>query len=617
MFRSLRFRLIASYLAVILLAMGVAAALAWGALDRAFLDVLRENLLAQARRVAQTVGAGESGDIEAAPLGEEAQPPAQGYAQATNVAPGYHARVIDEEGVVILDLASADVPTPTVQTSSGTHERLARLLDIPRAASSSRSPYVPLASRPEIQSALEGEPATAVRSYSWASERRVLYAAYPVPAPDGSVSSVVYIASPLPRFNLGLLPTTFGPQVLGGALLAILLAGLAGLLLARSLTRPLRRLTQAVSALARGDPAPPLPASSTTELDRLSTAFNIMNDNLAQVQETLAARARQQAAILHNLADAVLATDGSGEVILANPAASATLEAAAGTLQEAVRLTLDTGEPQAVELSARSRVVELLTTPLRDDEGKIAGVVAVGHDVTAYRQLDRLRTNFVSDVSHELRTPLTAIKGFVETLQDGAADDPEARDRFLSTIAAETERLTRLTNDLLLLTRADAGRLELHLASADLAACVERAAAQLAPCAAEKRLVLTIEPPDEPPTVLADADRVHQVLVNLLHNALKFTPEGGRVVVSLGRAGEQASCTVSDTGPGVPADELPHLFERFYRADRSRARSGGGDGAGLGLAIAKAIVEAHGGRMWVESEPGQGASFTFTLPLAA
>jgi signal transduction histidine kinase len=617
MFKSLRFRLIASYLFVVLLAMGVAAALVLAALDRAFLDVLRENLLAQAQRVAQTIEAGGAGDMATVGVveGESAD---EAYSQVTNVLPGYHTRVIDEEGVVILDLSSAEALTQEEAPSAlsqAQYRQLQTNLDVPPEDTRGRSVAIPLAERPEIQSALAGEPATAVRAYSWAPDRRVLYAAYPVRSSEDGVVGVVYVASPLPRFSLTVLPAAFGPQVLGGALLAILLAGLAGFLLARTLTRPLRQLTDAATALARGEPAPAIQPSSTDELNRLGVAFNTMNASLTVAQEALAAQARQREAILHGLADAVVAADAVGEVILANPAASMLLEAASEPLNDLIRRTLDSGESQVAEIAAQAQVFEVLTTPLRDEAGDISGAVAVGHDVTAYRQLDRLRTSFVSDVSHELRTPLTAIQGFVETLQNGAADDPAVRDRFLGTIAAETERLTRLANDLLLLTRADAGRLDLHLASTDLVACARRAVEQLEGRAQEKRIAVTVEPSSDSASVLADVDRVHQVLVNLLSNALKFTPAGGRVVVSFARADEQVSCTVADTGPGIPAGETPHIFERFYRGDRSRARQGT-DGSGLGLAIAKAIVEAHGGRIWVGSELGQGASFTFILPAA-
>lgn len=463
MLRSIRSRLIASYLLVILLAMGVAAGLAWWALDRAFLDVLRENLLAQARRVAQVVEAGGAANIVTADVSMLESAP---YSQISNVAPGFHMRLLDQRGQAALDELSV---TSIISASVAQRAR--------QDAPPDRT-FTPaeLLDRAEIASALTGEPATAIRAFDWAPDRRILYAAYPVRASEGSITSVVYIASPIPRFSLSLLPTTFGWQIAGGIGLAIALAGVAGALLARRLTHPLRRLTDAAAALARGEPAPPIPPAATEELDRLGAAFNTMNVNLGAAHAALAAQARQREAILHGLADAVLAADAAGEIVLANPPASTLLEIAAAPLREALHRTLATGEPHKTEITARSQVYELLTTPLRGEDGRVSGAVAVGHDVTAYRQLDRLRTDFVSDVSHELRTPLTAIKGTVETLQDGAAEDPAARDAFLHTIATETERLIRLTNDLLLLTRADAGRLDLHLAPTDLAACAQRAA---------------------------------------------------------------------------------------------------------------------------------------------
>jgi signal transduction histidine kinase len=655
MLKSIRSRLIVSYLLVVLLAMSVAAALAWSALDRAFLDVLRENLLAQARRVAQTVESSETDnlfnqnvepdwaantvpDYPARIIDDEGivilgpdvpttsetlapSPAPELYSQVSNVLPGYHTRVIDDEGVVILGPPITNTLAVSEDTQSSfppvDNEQFASNMGIPPLGT--RSPAPPsadLLNRSEIQSAMGGEPATEVRSYDWAPQRRILYAAYPVRSLEGDVTSVVYIASPLPRLTLSLLPGYFGPQALGGATVAILLAGLAGVLLARQLTRPLRQLTEATSALARGESAPPIPPTTARELHALGVAFNTMNVNLTAAHNALAAQARQREAILESLADAVLAANGTGEIVLTNPAGSALLAVAPQPLRKAIRHTLASGERHATEIAARDQVIELLTTPLRDEDGHIRGAVAVAHDVTAYRQLDRLRTNFVSDVSHELRTPLTAIKGFVETLQESASDDPAARDRFLRTVAAETDRLIRLTNDLLLLTRADAGRLDLQFAHTDLVASARRAAAQLEGPGQEKGITLTIEPPDEPVSVLADADRIHQVLVNLLDNGIKFTPARGWVSISFERAGEWISCTVTDTGPGIPAKEIPYIFERFYRGDRARARAGGKNGSGLGLAIAKAIVEAHGSHLWVESKPNHGTHFTFTLPAA-
>jgi len=600
MLRSIRSRLIASYLLVVLLAMGIAAGLAWAALDRAFLGMLRENLQVEACRLAEAIELVKTGDLTTLnnpQLNETQQQTIPGaYSPSANVQPGYHECIIDNEGTVI-----------SLGQSMGETDQAQKQID-----EGCQSPAI--LSRSEIQSVLSGEAATAVRTYTWAPDQRVLYAACPVLLENGTVGGVYYIASPVPRLTLSLFPTYFGTQALSSILSAVILAGIAGVLLARTLTQPLQRLTQAASNITRGEIAAPIPPASTMELNRLGEAFNTMNTQLSHALDALAAQARQREVILHGIADAVIAANESGEIVLANPAASTLLESASSALQQVIQKTMDTGKAQITETTVRDQVFEILTAPLHAEDGRISGAVAVGHNITTYRQLVRLRTNFVSDVSHELRTPLTAIKGLIETLQDKAADDPSVHDRFLNTIASETDRLIRLTNDLLLLTRADTGRLVLDLAPTDLVAAARRAVSQLEERAREKRLEVDIEPSKLPAQAIADSDRIHQVLVNLLDNAIKFTPTEGDIRITFGGDDSQISCTIQDSGPGIPSEEMPMLFERFYRGDRARARSADESGTGLGLAIAKTIVDAHGGRIWIESQPGSGAACTFSLP---
>ncbi len=278
-----------------------------------------------------------------------------------------------------------------------------------------------------------------------------------------------------------------------------------------------------------------------------------------------------------------------------------------------------------------------LHTTGQDELGQLSRTFIAMRD--RLRAVERMRAQFVTDVSHELRTPLTAVKGSVETLRDGAVDDPMVRERFLASIESETDRLIRLVNDLLILSRADAQALTLRRRPVDLRTVVRSTIEKLTPHLVGKGLHLTVELPDIPLTASADPDRVEQVLVNLLDNALKHTPAGGKVTivgyglrVEGGRTepltsspplpdGGWAILSVADTGEGIPAADLPHVFERFYRADRSRSRERGG--SGLGLSIAKALVEAHGGCIWLESTSradgaGGGESGTtasFALPL--
>jgi two-component system sensor histidine kinase BaeS len=227
------------------------------------------------------------------------------------------------------------------------------------------------------------------------------------------------------------------------------------------------------------------------------------------------------------------------------------------------------------------------------------------------RQTDRLKTAFIADVSHELRTPLTALKGTVETLQDGAIDDLAVRDRFLASLAAETERLVRMVNDLLTLTRADAGALNLQPSQVNLNDLARTRMAHLGGLAAQRQVNLRLIGPTV--WVWADPDRLAQVLDNLLDNAIRYSPHGADVTITITPAQGQVACAIADSGPGIPAQHLPFIFERFYRADPSRSRSRGN--SGLGLAIAHALVTAHGGRIVAQSLEGKGTTLTFTLPI--
>jgi len=238
------------------------------------------------------------------------------------------------------------------------------------------------------------------------------------------------------------------------------------------------------------------------------------------------------------------------------------------------------------------------------------------NEMTARLQSARqMQVDFIANVSHELRTPLTAIKGLVETLRDGAVEDGEVRDRFLGAMEGETDRLIRLVNDLLILSRADSQALALRLEAVDLGHLAGTAVERLSPLAVEHDITLCVEVHPDAPLALADPDRMGQVLLNLLDNAIKFSPAGSEVIVEVdGCRGKAVQVEVRDQGIGMPAETLPRIGERFFRADRARSRAEGG--SGLGLAIARALVEAHGGRLSVESEEGVGTVVSFTVPLA-
>ena len=236
------------------------------------------------------------------------------------------------------------------------------------------------------------------------------------------------------------------------------------------------------------------------------------------------------------------------------------------------------------------------------------------HDVTELRRLERVRQDFVANISHEFKTPLTAIQGFAETLLAGALEDPRSNRRLLDIIREHAARLARLTDDLLKLARIEAGKIEVEFSSVGLLDLVERCAETTVIKASRKQIVLEIDVPPGLPAVRGDAMLLREVLQNLLDNAIQYTPEGGRIHVSATAGEREAVITVADTGIGIPLADQERIFERFYRVDAARSREAGG--TGLGLSIAKHIVEAHGGRLWVESEVGHGSKFSFSIPLA-
>ncbi|HEY8532174.1 MAG TPA: ATP-binding protein, partial [Limnochorda sp.] len=256
------------------------------------------------------------------------------------------------------------------------------------------------------------------------------------------------------------------------------------------------------------------------------------------------------------------------------------------------------------------RELQIRSAPLRSVAGGLDGAVAVLRDVTEMRRLEQVRTEFVANVSHELRTPLTAIKGFIETLLDGAVDDPATARRFLEIVRRETDRLVRLINDLLDLSRLESPHLEVQLVPVDLKPLVEECLELFRHRAASRSIELSCELQGSL-WALGDASLIRQVLVNLVDNAVKYTPPGGRVWISGGLEGSWAELAVSDTGPGIPGRALNRVFERFYRVDKARSRDMGG--TGLGLSIVRHAVERQGGRVWVESAPGEGSTFRVRL----
>jgi two-component system phosphate regulon sensor histidine kinase PhoR len=387
-----------------------------------------------------------------------------------------------------------------------------------------------------------------------------------------------------------------------------------------SLRRRLKRYAAMVRHIADGEkPVTDLPEDEPG-LEDFSNAVKTLTLALRVRSSVVDAERARLATVLERMTDGVLIADAGGRIQFANPAAERLFETEntlGRTVAEVIRhyqlveawqRSRETGEAQeeSVELPARRQFLQLVVLPDRQTGGSLLLV----QDLTRVRRLETVRRDFISNVSHELRTPLASLKALTETLRDGALEDPKAAHRFLGRIETEVDALTQMATELLELSRIESGQVPLEFKSVPAAGLLLSAADRMRAQAERAGLVLRVEAPGGLPEVQADAPRLEQVLVNLIHNAVKFTRPGGEVVLSAQAEGDFVRFAVRDTGVGIPEDDLPRIFERFYRVDRSRS----GGGTGLGLSISRHLVEAHGGRIWAESVEGQGSTFYFTIP---
>ncbi len=405
-------------------------------------------------------------------------------------------------------------------------------------------------------------------------------------------------------------------------LLAILFANLISI----SISHPIRRLTQDIQHISSDEYSQRIVHSSSDEIDRLSYAFNSMSLKIHNQINEIEAERTKLAAVLNKMNDGILIVDGKGHVQLINPAAE-TMFAWKNGLAVGIPLievTLDhqpvelwqkckeNGESQSAKFEISNKKIQVQATATLLGSILPDHILLLFQDITKQVQTDAVRRDFISNVSHELRTPLAGIKALTETLRDGAIDDPPAAHRFLERIETEVDSLSLMVSELLELSRIESGRVPLELNPTRPIDVIQPAFDRLNMQAERAGLLLSINCPDDLPQMTADAFRLQQVIVNLIHNAIKFTPEGGKVMVSAVVEDQYIKFSVSDTGKGISSSDLPRIFERFYKVDRSRSSSG----TGLGLAIARHTVEAHNGKIWAESTVGKGSTFSFNIPLA-
>jgi two-component system, OmpR family, phosphate regulon sensor histidine kinase PhoR len=480
-----------------------------------------------------------------------------------------------------------------------------------------------LSSRPEVRGALAGRVGKD-RRLSLGQE--VMFLAVPV-LEQGKPVAVVRTALPLGPIRQAL--TAVYLKVGLGSLGIIFLSAGLSLVLSRRLTRPLEEFRRGAERFARGDLSLKLPRPDLAELVSLGETMNHMGSQLDERIGTILRQRQEQEAVLASMVEGVIAVDSNSRVISLNRAAAnflgmdpafviqrrITEVVANPDLQWFITRSLAASEPIEGEITIKGdkpRFLQAHGTTLKDPQGKAFGVLIVVHDVTRLRQLENARRDFVANVSHELKTPVTSIKGFVETLLEGALHDPEHAGEFLKIISRQADRLGAIIEDLLSLSRIEqeAEEGKIHLTGARLKTILKAAIQVCNARSEEKKINVSLSCPEDLRARI-NGPLLEQAVINLIDNAVKYSEAGSSIEVEAAKNNGQVRVSVRDQGVGIAKEHLPRLFERFYRVDPSRSRKEGG--TGLGLAIVKHIAQYHGGKVGVESVPGQGSTFTLYL----
>jgi two-component system phosphate regulon sensor histidine kinase PhoR len=483
--------------------------------------------------------------------------------------------------------------------------------------------------RPEFKESLKGRVGTA-RRRSPTLATTMIYSAAPVQVAG---NTVMVVRTSLPASSVDDAPVLTYLRFAIGAVIATLFSGLISLMIARRICEPIKQMEQAAKRFASGDLQARALLPDTRELASLAETLNGAASELAQQIRTVTQQAREQQAIMSSMKECVIAVDNDHRILLLNPAAEELLGVKLDAVrqkgvQEAIRNSalqnllggLSTSwRPATEEItfrgSAEDRVFQAVAAPLLDADEQRAGVVVVLNDITQTRKLENVRRDFVANVSHELKTPITAIKGYVETLQNGAINKPKDAMRFLNVVAAQTNRLNAIIDDLLALSKVEQSTeaSQIQLTRSSVCPILEAARMSCLTRAAEQDIEIDIESECyEGLCALINGPLLEQAVNNLVDNAIKYSRKGGRVAMRADAEGHEIAIRVIDHGQGIEPEDLPRIFERFYRADKARSKRQ--PGTGLGLAIVKHIVQAHNGRVTVESTPGKGSTFTIWLP---
>lgn len=442
-----------------------------------------------------------------------------------------------------------------------------------------------------------------------------------IPLSGGENGYIIYILDS--RATVSSLNSQLFTIIMQALVIGLLISVLFSYLLSKTLVGPIEKVTEGAERLAGGDFGNKLPVESPDEIGILTGTFNHMADVLQDSLNAVENERNKLDTLFLHMTDGVVAFDHDGTLIHCNPAATQLLQRSIpketvfdelfGSVYPLAQiLTLQRPNYADAEMMVSDKTLELYFAPFSDKAS--GGVLVVLHDETEHHRSEERRKEFVANVSHELRTPLTNVRSYAETLRDSGGDIPQATaDSFLDIIITETDRMTHIVQDLLTLSRLDAGNTEMNFSRFDFGASISSVVRANALEAKRRSHELKLEPAQSLPLIFGDRQRLEQVMMNILGNAIKYTPDGGHILVTAGTAGEHVWMEVSDDGIGIPEKDRDHIFERFYRVDKARSRESGG--TGLGLSIAKEIVERHHGTIRLARHDGPGTTVRLTLPI--
>lgn len=480
------------------------------------------------------------------------------------------------------------------------------------------------ADRPEIKEALQGKTGKSIR-YSSTLEIDMLYLAIPI-IKNNQTLGIARLSLPLTEVNENI--SNLHKIIILATAIALVIASIISLIISLTITRPLQEMTKVSQKISKGDFSKKLKINSQDEIGQLADSLNLMSEELENKIRIIGEDKDKMEVVLSSVIEGIAAIDKEGRIILFNHALENMIDCSSdrvlgkfhweiirnNQLNELLKETLQKGQALTREItlfSPQEKIFHASANPL-SEKNKVWGAVVVLNDITEIKKLEKMRSEFVANVSHELRTPLTSIQGFVETLKEGAINEPEKAQYFLKIIEKQSNRLNNLIGELLQLSKIESQEIAMNLQSINLRDLIDKIISEFKKKIEQKDHKIKINISPQLSLIKADPEQIEVVFRNLLDNAVKYTPDGGEIYISALEKSKNIYIEVADNGIGISAEHLPRIFERFYRANKDRSRKLGG--TGLGLAIVKHIVQAHQGTIGVESKPGKGSKFFFTFP---